>query len=197
MDILNLFELQWGGVSVREGMMLAIGLVGAYALYAVWGLVRWQIRRWRGGASEDKRSEPELSWEEKRPKLPPIPQPITPPKGREQASAAGNVSFQTNLDVQNLRRDLSRLRDRVTSNEDELRRLRTEIARMQAEAQAVRGAVERQEASRLVPPQYAEAAAYAERGLTPAQIASRMNIAVAEAELLVALARGVDQPTSL
>ncbi|MFN3883995.1 MAG: DUF2802 domain-containing protein [Rhodocyclaceae bacterium] len=67
--------------------------------------------------------------------------------------------------------------------EMEVQRMRDEIARMRAEVEELR-------AARRVSPQYAEAMELVQRGLSAQQVADRLGISLAEAELVQALARG-------
>ncbi|MCX8085880.1 MAG: DUF2802 domain-containing protein [Rhodocyclaceae bacterium] len=67
--------------------------------------------------------------------------------------------------------------------EMEVQRLRDELARMRAEMDELR-------AARHVSPQYAEAVTLIQRGLSAQQVADRLGISLAEAELVQALCRG-------
>lgn len=86
------------------------------------------------------------------------------------------------LEVQQLRRDVAQLR----GEQDQLRR---EIASLRRDLDEIQVADGRNHFVRPVSPQHSEAMVLAERGLTAAQIAERCGIAVAEAELVCALAR--------
>lgn len=67
--------------------------------------------------------------------------------------------------------------------EREVRQLREEVATLRAELDGMK-------AASRVSPQYADAMALAQRGLTAQDIADRCSISLAEAELVWALARG-------
>ncbi|MFN3884680.1 MAG: DUF2802 domain-containing protein, partial [Rhodocyclaceae bacterium] len=67
--------------------------------------------------------------------------------------------------------------------EREVGKLREEVAQLRDEVKELR-------AARNVSPQYAEALGLAQRGLSAQQIADRMGISLAEAELVHALSRG-------
>ena len=67
--------------------------------------------------------------------------------------------------------------------EREVRQLRKEVDELRAEVDDLR-------AVRNISPQYAEAVALAQRGLTAQDVADRMGISLAEAELVHALSRG-------
>lgn len=66
--------------------------------------------------------------------------------------------------------------------ETELQRMRDEMARMHQEMEELR-------ASRRVSPQYAEAMELSQRGLSAQDVADRLGISLAEAELVQALSR--------
>lgn len=70
-----------------------------------------------------------------------------------------------------------------SETELEVRRLRQEIEDLRAELEELR-------AARRVSPQYAEAMELSQRGLTARDVADRLGISLAEAELVHALSRG-------
>lgn len=65
-----------------------------------------------------------------------------------------------------------------------------EIQRMRDEMQQMRGELEQLRASRRVSPQYSEAMELAQRGLSAQEVADRLGISLAEAELVHALSHG-------
>ncbi|MEW6513912.1 MAG: DUF2802 domain-containing protein [Pseudomonadota bacterium] len=69
--------------------------------------------------------------------------------------------------------------------EREVRQLRKEVDELRVELEDLR-------AVRNISPQYAEAVSLAQRGLTAQDVADRMGISLAEAELVHALSRGED-----
>lgn len=75
---------------------------------------------------------------------------------------------------------------------DRLARFETEaeIGRLKAEIASLRSELEELRAARRVSPQYAEAMEMAQRGLTAQDVADRLGISLAEAELVHALSRG-------
>ncbi len=79
------------------------------------------------------------------------------------------------------------IEDRLTRNAMELdmQRMRDEVARLREELEALRSA-------QRVSPQYAEAMELAQRGMTAQEVADRLGISLAEAELVQALSRGND-----
>jgi len=70
-----------------------------------------------------------------------------------------------------------------TELERELQQLRQEVAALRTELGELK-------AARNISPQYAEALALAQRGLSAREVAERMGISLAEAELVHALSRG-------
>lgn len=68
--------------------------------------------------------------------------------------------------------------------------LEREVGRLREEVAQLRDAVRELRAARNISPQYAEALGLAQRGLTAQEIADRMGISLAEAELVHALSRG-------
>jgi hypothetical protein len=95
--------------------------------------------------------------------IPPPPPPSTPPVS----------GFGEQLAEHLARSDLER----------EVRQLRKEVDELRDELEDLR-------AVRNISPQYAEAVALAQRGLTAQDVADRMGISLAEAELVHALSRG-------
>lgn len=68
--------------------------------------------------------------------------------------------------------------------------LEREIRQLRADVEKLRQELEELRAVRFVSPHYGEALALAQRGLNAQQIADRMGISLAEAELVLALSRG-------
>lgn len=68
--------------------------------------------------------------------------------------------------------------------------MEAEIGRLKAEIASLRTELEELRAARRVSPQYAEAMELAQRGLTAQDVADRLGISLAEAELVHALSRG-------
>lgn len=70
--------------------------------------------------------------------------------------------------------------------------MESEIRQLQDEVLALRDEISELKAARRVSPQYADAMALAQRGLTAQDLADRCNISIGEAELVAALARGTN-----
>lgn len=68
--------------------------------------------------------------------------------------------------------------------------LEREVRSLRAEIDAVRAEIEELKAARNISPHYAEALALAQRGLSAQDVADRLDISLAEAELVHALSRG-------
>ena len=67
--------------------------------------------------------------------------------------------------------------------------IEAELAELRGEVAALKEKVSLLEAARNVSPQYGEAVALSQRGMTASQIAERCGISVAEAEMVRALSR--------
>lgn len=77
--------------------------------------------------------------------------------------------------------------------ESELRQLREEVGQLREAVGQLRAELADLQAARHVSPQYSDAMALAQRGLTAQDVADRCDISLGEAELVWALSRG---PTS-
>ncbi|HQR04433.1 MAG: DUF2802 domain-containing protein [Proteobacteria bacterium] len=78
----------------------------------------------------------------------------------------------------------------VSVLEAEIEGLRREVGSMRQEIESMRGSLSHLKTSGHVSPLYSEAMGFARQGLDAKSIAPRCGIAVAEAELIVALVRG-------
>lgn len=185
-------EAEWFGW--REGVLLLVGLAVVYLLVTLFRLLRIGKR-----VSAARKQEPplaEATVKESAPSPPELTHTVSPPPpgysnewndGADPdlpvASAAAPPpaveppprvsSFGEQLAEHLARADLER----------EVRQLRKEVDELRAEIDALR-------AVRNISPQYAEAVALAQRGLTAQDVADRMGISLAEAELVHALSRG-------
>ena len=193
---MNLEMIGW-----REAILILVGLTVAYVLVALFRLVRVGKRRrddknllqaapvdTEFGKSypepaliDPELSDPEEPW-----------QPIsvagkarqvaqtaqmaveqTPEAAVTATAARKQPGFEEQLAGQLARNDLER----------EVRSLRRDVEEMKAELKEIR-------AARNISPQYSEALALVQRGMTAQDIADRMEISLAEAELVHALGRG-------
>lgn len=173
----------------REGILLMVGLAVLYLVATVIRLLRVAQRR----AAATGKQEPPLAAAPapEAPSLPELTDTVAaPPRQSSQwneivdlelpsetvpgADAPPRISgFGEQLAEHLARSDLER----------EVRRLRTEMDTLRKELEELRNA-------RNISPQYAEALALAQRGLTAREVADRMGISLAEAELVHALSRG-------
>lgn len=163
--------MDFDAITLRDIVLLVIGLVGVYLAVMVLRLVRLRRRR---SATEDEPSmeAPTLaedaddgSAEDLVYSPPPVARPAAP------APAFGAELARTQYDA-------------------ELRLLREEVAQLRAEVGLLRGELNDLKAARMVSPQYADAMALAQRGLTAQDVADRCGISLGEAELVWALSRG-------
>lgn len=101
----------------------------------------------------------------------PVPPPAAPPPVRTEPPRQGG--FGEALSAHLARSDM----------ETEIQRMRDEMERMRIEMEEMR-------TSRRVSPQYAEAMELSQRGMSAQDVADRLGISLAEAELVHALSRG-------
>jgi len=91
-------------------------------------------------------------------------------------------SFGLALEVRQLRRDVSHLREELDAQRNEVAEMRQTLAAQTQQIEATR-------AAQRVSPIYGEALALAQRGMAAEVIAERCSISVAEAELVQSLAQ--------
>lgn len=166
-------------VGVREGIW---ALVAVLVLYLVVILFRLALPRRAVSVGEGMASPQTVVMDAPAPREP-NPAPAT-------GSVVAEVSRETlnELEIQQLRRDVSQLRTEQDFLRSELVAMRLDMNDMQA----VRERVPVQQPAQYVrpeSPQHSEAMLLAGRGISAAQIADHCGISVAEAELVCALAR--------
>lgn len=166
-------------VGVREGIW---ALVAVLALYLVVILFRLALPLRAGRAGEGAGSPQTVVVD--------APAPRTPDTAPAAGSAPPEVPRETlnELEIQQLRRDVSQLRTEQDFLRSELVAMRLDMNDMQA----VRERVPVQQPTQYVrpeSPQHSEAMLLAGRGISATQIADHCGISVAEAELVCALAR--------
>jgi hypothetical protein len=116
---------------------------------------------------------PNFEWEGVKELFDAEPAVATPPSGQLPAGEGRAGGFGEHLSEHLVRSDM----------EMELQRMRDEMQRMSQELEELR-------AARRVSPQYAEAMELAQRGMNAQDLADRLGISLAEAELVHALSRG-------
>ena len=166
-------------VGVREGIW---ALVAVLVLYLVVILFRLALPRRAVSVGEGMASPQTVVMD--------APAPREPNPAPAAGSAVAEVSRETlnELEIQQLRRDVSQLRTEQDFLRSELVAMRLDMNDMQA----VRERVPVQQPAQYVrpeSPQHSEAMLLAGRGISAAQIADHCGISVAEAELVCALAR--------
>jgi type IV secretory pathway VirB10-like protein len=160
---------------LREGIVVFCGLAVIYLVYTVYALFRVKRRKAAHTTKPTEMVAPtiveppkaEEAEEEAEDALPSVyarPRVVPPP-----TPPGETIDFGAQL-----------LR---TQYEQEIRQLRDELATLRDEVAELK-------AARLVSPQYSEAMAMAQRGLTAQDVADRCGISLGEAELVRALARG-------
>ena len=159
--------MEIGGVALRDVILVASGLAGVYLVIMLLRL--FQIGRHKT-VTLDASS------------LAPPAQP--PPPDRDEEAAEEETFTYTRPQPAEIPAPPS-FGDELTRShlEREVKQLREEIAALRAELDEIKMA-------RRVSPQYADAMALVQRGLTAQDVADRCGISLAEAELVWALARG-------
>lgn len=176
--------MEWAAFSWRDGILLAVVLAAVYLVVMLLRLT--QIGRGKSRPAVEPLADG----------LPPAP----PPQLQQETEAEATPNFEWN-EVRSLFGDApsdapqasaprrpagfgEHLAEHLARSEVEM-----EVQRMRSEMESMRAEVEQLRASRNVSPQYAEAMELAQRGLTAPQIADRLGISLAEAELVYALSR--------
>jgi len=188
-------RMEWASLGWRDGILLLVALAAIYLVLMLLKLV--QVKRRQVPVEpvadevtyvESDAEEPRLpgfspatavsayareaavGWEEARALLGDAAE-TEPPAAS--GAAAGKAGFGEHL-ADHLAR---------TEVETEIQRMRDEMERMRQEVENLR-------ASRRVSPQYAEAMEMVQRGMSAQEVADRMSISLAEAELVQSLSRG-------
>ena len=155
-----------GGVALHDVILVVAGLAGVYIVIMLLRL--FQIGRHKAVAFDAPSLTPPAQ-------PPPIDQVAAAPEETfvaprtQPGEMAAPPSFGSELSRSHLEREVKQLRE--------------EIAALRAELDEIK-------AARRVSPQYADAMALVQRGLTAQDVADRCGISLAEAELVWALARG-------
>jgi hypothetical protein len=164
--------MEFDAITLRDAVLAVVGLLGIYLAVLVLRLVRLRKRRPAETVAEPPRA-PKLDVELDDVPAddliyapPPVPRPAAPP-----ASAFGAEMARSQYDA-------------------ETRQLREEVAQLREDVGQLRAELADLKAARLVSPQYSEAMAMAQRGLSAQDVADRCGISLGEAELVWALARG-------
>ncbi|MBS0372694.1 MAG: DUF2802 domain-containing protein [Proteobacteria bacterium] len=170
------------GIGVREAVL---ALVAVLSLYLV--VVLFRLARHRRGTPPPETPEPAVKAETpvgRAPVVVPEPAPDEAEVSRE---------LLNELEIQQLRQDMTRLRADCDFLRRELAVMRHDVDQLgeqaRSEQQAAQTARERTQYTRPVSPQHSEAMLLAGRGMSAAQVAEHCGISVAEAELVCALAK--------
>ncbi|WP_374484477.1 DUF2802 domain-containing protein [Zoogloea sp.] len=168
-------------IGVREGIL---ALVAVLSLYLVVVLVR--LARHRRDTSSPVEPEPASA------PVAPLDAVAAKP-GPNPEEAAVSRELLNELEIQQLRQDVTQLRTDCDFLRRELAVMRHDVDQLgeqaRSEQQAAQAARERTQYTRPVSPQHSEAMLLAGRGMSAAQVAEHCGISVAEAELVCALAR--------
>ena len=164
--------MDFDAVTLRDIVLAVIGLVGVYLAVMVLRLTR--LGRRRETVIDDEALTPPTIDDETEDETgedlvyspPAIPRPAPP----------APTDFGAELARSHQDSEIRLLREEVVQLREEVGQLRAELADLKA--------------ARLVSPQYSDAMALAQRGLTAQDVADRCGISLGEAELVWALSRG-------
>ncbi len=162
--------MDFEAVTLRDVVLVAIGLAGVYLAVMVLRLTRLRRRRAAPVVDETPMAPMLDAQAEEEPAEDLVYAP--PPAQRPAPSSDfGSELTRSQQDAQTrlLREEVAQLREQVGQ-------LRAELADLKA--------------ARLVSPQYSDAMAFAQRGLSAQDVADRCGISLGEAELVWALSRG-------
>ncbi len=156
--------MDWAMFGWREGILLLMGLAVLYLAVTLLKLMRVK----QPAPAAQKLEAPYLT------ETAGVPEDVIPvePLAPTEAAPPRSAGFGEQLAEHLARSEM----------EIEIRRLRKEMEAMRAEMEELR-------ATRHVSPQYAEAMALSQRGLTAQDVADRLDISLGEAELVHALSR--------
>lgn len=159
-----------GGIALRDIIVVLAGVAGIYLVVMTLRLV--QVGRHKRAAMADDFVAPQLAPElpDEFEAVPAAPVAVAP------VLTAVPGGFEAEL--------------QRSQQEQEARQLREEVAQLRDELDLLRGELANLKAARNVSPQYADAIALAQRGLTAQDVADRCGISLGEAELVWALSRG-------
>ena len=153
------------GEFVRDVLLVVAGLVGIYLVVMVLRLT--QLRRRRAADAAREAPAPAAAGDDKTDDIFVYEAPVVPPSPEAPAYFGAELA---------------------RSHQDaEVRQLREEVAQLREEVGQLRAELADIKAARHVSPQYADAMALAQRGLTAQDMADRCGISLGEAELVSAL----------
>jgi hypothetical protein len=166
--------MDFDAVTLRDVVLAVIGLVGVYLVVMVLRLTR--LRRRPGRPIEEPAIAPiaptiaDEAEDEAEENL------VYAPPPRAAAPQPSPMDFGAELTRSQQDSEIRQLREEVLQLREQVGQLRAELAGVNA--------------ARLVSPQYSDAMAFAQRGLSAQDVADRCNISLGEAELVWALSRG-------
>ena len=158
--------MEIGGVALRDVIIVASGLAGVYLVIMLLRLMQIGRHKPAVPVEFDAPVVPPTPPPEEEAIWPPAP-PAVPPAPADEGGEPAH--FGAELMRSHMEREIKQLRGELAALRDELAELK---------------------AARHVSPQYADAMAMAQRGLTAQDVADRCNISLGEAELVWALAHG-------
>lgn len=156
--------MDFDAITLRDVVLVVIGLIGVYLAVMVLRLTRLGRRR-----PDEIVEEPAVPEEDEEDEVSENLVYVPPPAQRAADFGAELVRTQQDSEIRLLREEVAQLREEVGQ-------LRAELVDLKA--------------ARHVSPQYADAMALVQRGLTAQDVADRCGISLGEAELVWALSRG-------
>jgi len=174
----------------REGILLLVGLAVLYLVVTVVRLLRVGKRSTESGQSS--LTEPRVT------ERPPVPE-LTETVSTLQVTHSNEWNDVVDLDLlggERVETPLSRAPSPAGDFGEQLAEhlarsdLEREVRQLRKEVDALRAELDELRTVRNISPHYAEALSLAQRGLTAQDVADRMGISLAEAELVHALSRG-------
>lgn len=169
-------------VGVREAIL---ALVAVLSLYLV--VVLFRLARHRRDTQPPAAPEPSETADDAVGRS----SAVASEPGPEEAAVSRDLLNE--LEIQQLRQDVTRLRTDCDFLRRELAVMRHDVDQLgeqaRSEQQAAQAARERTQYTRPVSPQHSEAMLLAGRGMSAVQVAEHCGISVAEAELVCALAK--------
>lgn len=170
--------MDFDAVSIRDIVLALTGLVGVYLAVMVLRLTRMGQRK--RVPVEESWATPSLAAEDD--------DDDGEPPGEDLVYAPPPVAVRP-APAPEAQRDFGAALAR-SQQDSELRLLREEVAQLREEVGQLRADLADVKAARLVSPQYSDAMALAQRGLSAQDVADRCGISLGEAELVWALSKG-------
>ncbi|WP_346287843.1 DUF2802 domain-containing protein [Zoogloea sp.] len=173
-------------LDVRDGIWALVAMLAIYLAFTLFRLSRPRESR---AALEERAAHTVVA---ETPAAPPAPVEAAPAEPAPEDESVSRALL-NELEIQQLRRDVSQLQTESDFLRRELAATRRDLDALRDAQQAVREQAPPVQYVRPVSPQHSEAMLLAGRGFDAAKIAEHCGISVAEAELVCALARAEER----